>query len=1154
MILKGFRTGLQYAIAVAFTLLPVSAQFVPDRYILLLDDPPVTGRFATREQMQSAAAATYRTQVEARQRSVRSELATRQIPVSGSVSTVLNAIFVMAPASRVPEMLAIPGVAAVRPMRRYHANLDRATQLMNANPTAWSKLGGQGSAGQGIKIGIIDSGIDNTHPAFQDSSLAMPAGYPKCTEFCGYTSSKIIVSRSYVRQLAGFTSKDPVNLPDDVSVPPPAASSQPDDYTPRDHLGHGTGVASVAAGNQNTGTVTFTGMAPKAYLGIYKIAGTPGVNDGPTDQVLIMAIEDALKDGMDIASLSWGGQATSGALDKGPTCGNPVNVPCDPTAAAYEAAAQAGLVITVAGGNSGSDANNYPYFNSISSPSNAPSVIGVGATTSSHVLTPAVSVNAANAPSSVKGLAAALTDATFYPATQGANSAPLIDVTTLGDDGHACSPLPQNSLNGKFALILRGTATSGSCLLTAKAANAQAAGAIGVIFYMADAAAPSIITGFTFNGPIVIISNADGTALKNYIDANPGQTVTIDAAGREMELSAYNTLEGLSPAILPNMLASYSSFGPTPDGAIKPDLVATGGLDPIVAFSPGLYMAGQRLDPSGDLYSANGYVAADGTSFAAPMTAGAAALVKQAHPNYKAADIKSALVNSAAVVATDDQGAPVDVEWLGAGRLDAAAAINATVTAQPTAISFGYVKTGSSLPVAKPVILTNHASSSVSLSIAVAPNSTLTGTTVAVDKPSFTLAAGAAQTITVTLSGSVPAVGEYSGAVQVSIGSSVALTIPYLFLVPGGSPHNVVLAPFGAIQGTPGADGGTMAIQVVDQFGAPVTGTPVAFSASQGEVTLQSVDGEPACSPNKASTTTCNTDNYGFAYTEVFLGSNPGTATITAAVGTTSQSATAYILPVATITPGQVLNNASFQTAIAPGSIVAIKGANLMDMGLLLNTAQGYDVATTSPFPLALDAVNVSFDVPSANISLAAPIVAVSQNQINVQVPWELQGQTSAQVKVTIDEAFGNPIRSNVVTVPIAATAPAFFLYNNGNTPDALDGNYHIITSSNPAIRGQPISLYVNALGPVNNTPADGAPGDNTATTTTVPVVTIGGQSALVQYHGLAPGFAGVYQVNVTVPANISAGDQPITISNGGNTSPSQTSGSNPQTIVLAVQ
>jgi minor extracellular serine protease Vpr len=1161
MILKGFQSILIYIIAVAFTLVPASAQFVPNHYILLLDDAPVTSRFATREEMRSPAATTYRAQIETRQRAVRGELAARQIPVSGAVTTVLNAVFVTAPASRIPELLAIPGVAAVRPMRRYQPNLNRATQLMNA-PAAWAQVGGQGNAGAGIKIAIIDSGIDQTHPAFQDSSLTMPAGFPKCTEFCAYTSNKIIVSRSYVRQLAGFTSKDPVNLPDDTSVPPPPATSQPDDYTPRDHLGHGTGTSSVAAANQNTETVTFTGMAPKAYLGMYKITGTPGVNDGATDQVLIMAIEDALKDGMDIASLSFGGPALTGPLDTGAVCGNPVNMPCDPTAAAYEAAAQAGLVITVAAGNSGSDANNYPYLNSISSPSDAPSVISVGATTSSHILTPAVSVTAANAPANVKSIAAELTDAFSYPSSIGANTAPLIDVTTLGDDGHACSPLPENSLKGAFALILRGTSTSGTCLLVDKAGNAQAAGAVGVVFYMADSTPPSPVTGFAFLGPIVIISNADGVALKSYIDANPGQSVTIDAAGRETELAAYNTAEGISPGILPNVLASYSSFGPTPDGAIKPDLVATGGLDPpliasfLGVYSSGLYMAAQRLDPAGDQYSENGYLAADGTSFATPMTAGAAALLKQAHPSYKAADIKSALVNSAAHVATDDLGIPLDVEAVGAGRLDAGAAIAATVVAKPSSISLGYLKSASALPVSKTFVLTNRASASVNLTIAVAPNSTLTATTVAVNKPTLTLAPGdsSAQTITVTLSGSLPAPGEYSGSVKVT-GTGVSLNIPYLFLVPDGIPYNVVMPLFGFIQGTPGSDGGTMSVQIVDQFGVPVTGTPVQFSGDQGLLSFQSVSGEPACSPNNAATTTCNTDGYGFAYTEVFLGASPGTPTITAQVGAMSPlTATAYILPVAAITPGQVLNNASFQTAIAPGSVVAIKGANLMDALNLINTAQGYDVANISPFPLSLDAVNVSFDVPGANISAAAPIVAVSPNQINVQVPWEMQGQTSAQVKITIDEVFGNPIRSNVVTVPIASSAPAFYLFNNGNTPDALDGNYHVITTSNPAVRGQFISLYANALGPVANTPGDGAPGDNTAITTTVPVVMIGGQPATVQYHGLAPGFAGVYQVNVQVPTNIPAGNQPITIAIGNNTSPTTTGGASPQTIVLPVQ
>ncbi len=129
-------------------------------------------------------------------------------------------------------------------------------------------MGGVSNAGAGIKIGIIDSGIDQTHPAFQDKSLTPPAGFPKCTnnhpEDCNYTNNKVIVARSYIRQQSAGT--NPSNV---------AANSIPDDYSPRDRQGHGTGTASSAAGNVNTGAVTFNGMAPKAFLGNYKVLGSP---------------------------------------------------------------------------------------------------------------------------------------------------------------------------------------------------------------------------------------------------------------------------------------------------------------------------------------------------------------------------------------------------------------------------------------------------------------------------------------------------------------------------------------------------------------------------------------------------------------------------------------------------------------------------------------------------------------------------------------------------------------------------------------------------------------------------------------------------------------------------------------------------------------
>ena len=307
--------------------------------------------------MAEAESLNYARTLQQRQQSVRAELTRRGIVTTGSVSTLLNAVFVVAPADSVADLQSIPGVSSVVPLRTYHRKLNRATALVNA-PAAWNAVGGVANAGAGIKIAILDTGIDQQHPAFQDPSLPMPAGYPHCNgNDCAFTNNKVIVARSYVQQLAAGTS--PLN---------PAADSRPDDYSPRDRIGHGTAVASTAAGHTNTGLVTITGVAPAAYLGNYKIYGSPQVNDFTTDDVIIQALEDAVNDGMDIVSFSSGGPAFTGPLDTGATCGVGLGQPCDLSAQAFENAAKAGIVIVVAAGNEGSEGNNYPTFSSISSP------------------------------------------------------------------------------------------------------------------------------------------------------------------------------------------------------------------------------------------------------------------------------------------------------------------------------------------------------------------------------------------------------------------------------------------------------------------------------------------------------------------------------------------------------------------------------------------------------------------------------------------------------------------------------------------------------------------------------------------------------------------------------------------------------------------
>src|ERR1035437_2765376 len=243
-------------VAAAVTVMPSFGQYARNRYALILQDEPVASRYTTRAQLHTAEADGYRRQLALRQSSVRQELERRGVPIISSVSEVLNAVFVSAPAERIDELAAIPGVLGVRPMRQIHLALNKATQLMNA-PTAGNLVGGQSKAGAGIKIGILDTGIDQNHPAMQDSSLAFPPGFPKCSgsaDACSYTNTKVIVARSYVSQIVIGNEADPKN---------PAADSKPDDYSPRDRVGHGTAVASAAAGNTNTGSVTFSGMAPK---------------------------------------------------------------------------------------------------------------------------------------------------------------------------------------------------------------------------------------------------------------------------------------------------------------------------------------------------------------------------------------------------------------------------------------------------------------------------------------------------------------------------------------------------------------------------------------------------------------------------------------------------------------------------------------------------------------------------------------------------------------------------------------------------------------------------------------------------------------------------------------------------------------------------
>jgi uncharacterized protein (TIGR03437 family) len=230
-------------------------------------------------------------------------------------------------------------------------------------------------------------------------------------------------------------------------------------------------------------------------------------------------------------------------------------------------------------------------------------------------------------------------------------------------------------------------------------------------------------------------------------------------------------------------------------------------------------------------------------------------------------------------------------------------------------------------------------------------------------------------------------------------------------------------------------------------------------------------------------------------------------------------------VPLPAIASNGVVNTGSYQVGqgLAPGSYISIFGAYLADAIV---------GSPTLSLPVSVGTVSVSFD--GGGLSLPGHISFVSPGQVNVQIPWEFQGQSS--VKMTVSLSY---IPSAVYTVPLNTYSPGIFEFSdNGHlSAAATDANGVVFTQANPAKRGQTIVLYVNGLGPVDQKMTSGEPTPlppPLANTTVLPTVKIGNTNAHVDFAGLSPGWVGLYQVNVDVPSNAATGPQPIVVSIGG--------------------
>ncbi|MGD8627170.1 MAG: S8 family serine peptidase, partial [Anaerolineae bacterium] len=674
--------------------------------------------------VQASASQAYLAELEAGQAQFRADLEAA-IPgarVAYDYQIVLNGLGVELPdgdLETVKALWALPGVKYVSPQQFYTIDMDYSLPKINA-AALWSQLGGRDNAGAGVKLAIIDTGIIPDYPMFDGTGWSYPAQgtWPKGDPaFC---NGKIIAARYY----------EPTFEVNPIEV-----------MSPLDREGHGVHVSGTSVGNRvmadyGTSTVELSGVAPGAWLMAYKafwvnVAGTSGT---AADIQTVGAIEDAIADGADIISNSWGGTAN-------------VLTENDPQTLAFEAAVDAGAVVVFSTGNSG------PGYNTTGSPS-SPKFIEVAASTAERAYYNTVRITA---PEPVTPTL------TSFPAREFNDIDPsAIPTTTIGPLPYIPTDLQGNpdltlpgvypgitetepySSTGWIALIPRGAFS-----FNTKLDNALVHGAGAVVMYTDDRGWKANYTAGDRPIYTVMIDHDIG------LDAVDWWVAYTDTARIEIgyPVAPYATET-------PDVIADFSSRGPWLDLDLKPD-VAAPGVNILSADVPGPY--GLK----------------GGTSQAAPHVAGAAALLCQMHPDWTPAQVKSALMSTASQTVLDlDEETVADVLTQGAGRIDLSVAGDPGLTFDHPSHSFRMVPQGGSDSLM--ITATGVGAAAETYDLSVVETVTDTGNvTVGVDPAILSVTPGGTAAFTLTVDvGPGAAVQDLEGNVVLS-GTDHLLHIPY---------------------------------------------------------------------------------------------------------------------------------------------------------------------------------------------------------------------------------------------------------------------------------------------------------------------------------------------------------------------------------------
>jgi minor extracellular serine protease Vpr len=589
--------------------------------------------------------------------------------VTGEFDISLNAVSLNLGGERLETIAAAPLVQRAEYQGLYYPTADDPDLGIIYAIAAWGGRAGSGTAGAGVKVAIIDTGIDVSHPCFSDT------GYASQNQLGDhrFTNNKVIAAKVFNNRTLsqGFT-----------------AEAIQD---------HGTHVAGTVACNFETpATVNgvtipykMSGVAPRALLGNYNVF--PGEVGNARSEDILNAMEAAYADGFDVGNMSLGG-GSHGIQDL--------------LTIAVDDLDQANMVFAVAAGNSG------PGHFTVESPGSAARALAAGASTVPHFVGAPVTVGGRVFGAASGDFATVKTDLT----------APLGVVLANGSLSTACSALT-GSLSGKIALISRGT-----CTFSTKISNAQNAGAVAVLVVNNVAGDPTAMgSDGTPNQPTVaayMLALSDKAALL----ASDGASTKISAT-----LAYFSTSNG-------DIMAGFSSQGPTDvDFRVKPDVVAPGVN--VLSSIPHQFCATPPC-----------FAFFQGTSMATPHLAGSAAVVRQQHPTWSAAQVRSAVVNTAdqdALKTFQTASPQSDVNVIGTGRENLLAAVGARVALDPVSVSFGAVPFGSGQSRSVAVTVTNlGASGSFSLTVA---DVTSSGVSFAVSPSTLTLGAGESGTALVTM-------------------------------------------------------------------------------------------------------------------------------------------------------------------------------------------------------------------------------------------------------------------------------------------------------------------------------------------------------------------------------------------------------------------